>query len=110
MNFYDLSLWSTVEVCLGIVCACLPTIRLLLVRVFPILGRTNRQRSSYVFMANKTGLHYRDHPGAGKSADEVPISYPAPSFTPITFYREDSVNDDTRLVRLENLDAESRMR
>lgn len=39
-EFYDVSVWSTIEVGVGIMCTCLPTLRLLLVKVFPILGGT----------------------------------------------------------------------
>lgn len=47
-EFYDVSMWSSIEICVGIMCACLPTIRLLLVKVFPILaGSTNRSRQKY---------------------------------------------------------------
>ena len=34
----DVSVWSTVEINMGIICASMPTLRLLLVRLFPILG------------------------------------------------------------------------
>ncbi|KAI8935068.1 hypothetical protein NX059_007664 [Plenodomus lindquistii] len=37
-EFYDVSVWSSIEICVGIMCACLPTLRLLLVRLFPVLG------------------------------------------------------------------------
>lgn len=37
-GFYDVSVWSTVEISIGIVCACLPAIRLLFVHFFPALG------------------------------------------------------------------------
>lgn len=51
-DFYDVSLWSTVEICVGIMCACLPNIRLLLVRLFPVLSsssyaRSNNRRTGY---------------------------------------------------------------
>ncbi|KAL6705438.1 hypothetical protein ACN47E_006703 [Coniothyrium glycines] len=47
-EFYDVSVWSTIEICVGIMCACLPTLRLLLVRLFPILGGSSaRSRQQY---------------------------------------------------------------
>ncbi len=30
--------WSIIEINLGIICACMPTVRLILVRIFPALG------------------------------------------------------------------------
>lgn len=35
---YPVSLWSTIELNVGIMCICMPTLRLLLVRLFPKLG------------------------------------------------------------------------
>ena len=35
---FPVSLWSTVEINVGIMCTCMPTLRLLLVRLFPALG------------------------------------------------------------------------
>ncbi|KAG6018709.1 hypothetical protein E4U41_003649 [Claviceps citrina] len=34
-QFFDVGLWSTVEINVGIICTCMPTARLLLVRLFP---------------------------------------------------------------------------
>ncbi|OAQ93980.1 CFEM domain-containing protein [Purpureocillium lilacinum] len=45
-EFYDVSLWSTIEICIGVICACLPTIRLLLVKLIPALAGST-QRSQY---------------------------------------------------------------
>ncbi|KAB5581016.1 hypothetical protein GE09DRAFT_1020739 [Coniochaeta sp. 2T2.1] len=45
---FPVSLWSTVEINVGIMCTCMPTIRLLLTRLFPILsGGTNSGKSKY---------------------------------------------------------------
>ncbi|KAH3946568.1 hypothetical protein HBH53_129600 [Parastagonospora nodorum] len=47
-EFYDVSLWSTIEISVGCMCACLPTLRLLLVKIFPVLaGSTTRSRQQY---------------------------------------------------------------
>ncbi|AEO54559.1 hypothetical protein MYCTH_2033980, partial [Thermothelomyces thermophilus ATCC 42464] len=35
---FPVSLWSTVEINVGIMCTCMPTLRLVLVRLFPALG------------------------------------------------------------------------
>ncbi|PHH62445.1 hypothetical protein CDD81_7164 [Ophiocordyceps australis] len=42
-EFYNVGLWSTIEINVGIVCVCLPTLRLMLVRLFPML-RSSTQR------------------------------------------------------------------
>ncbi|OHW96998.1 CFEM domain-containing protein [Colletotrichum incanum] len=38
MDFMDVSIWSTVEICVAIMCACLPSIRMILVKIFPAMS------------------------------------------------------------------------
>ncbi|CAI6331747.1 unnamed protein product [Periconia digitata] len=45
-EFYDVSVWSSIEICVGIMCACLPTVRLFLVKMFPILGGSSARKSN----------------------------------------------------------------
>ncbi|KAI9147577.1 CFEM domain-containing protein [Paramyrothecium foliicola] len=51
-EFYDVSLWSTIEICVGIMCACLPTIRMLLVKIFPALSGSYASRGAYYNQAS----------------------------------------------------------
>ncbi|RSL58435.1 hypothetical protein CEP54_007771 [Fusarium duplospermum] len=44
-ELYNVSVWSTIETTVGIMCACLPTIRAVLVKIFPILSPSSTQRS-----------------------------------------------------------------
>ncbi|KAK1979033.1 CFEM domain-containing protein [Colletotrichum cereale] len=45
MDFLDVSVWSTVEICVGIMCACLPAMRMILVKMFPSMsGSTLRSK------------------------------------------------------------------
>lgn len=44
-ELYNVSVWSIIEISVGIMCACLPTIRVVLVRIFPILSTSSSQRS-----------------------------------------------------------------
>lgn len=46
-EFYDVSMWSTIEISVGIMCACLPTLRLLLVKLFPVLGGSSARSRQY---------------------------------------------------------------
>ncbi|ODA81309.1 hypothetical protein RJ55_04274 [Drechmeria coniospora] len=47
-DFFDVGVWSTVEINVGIICVCMPTLRLLLVRLFPrLLGTTQRTYEKY---------------------------------------------------------------
>ncbi|KAK4085145.1 uncharacterized protein Triagg1_135 [Trichoderma aggressivum f. europaeum] len=43
----DVSIWSTIEINTGIVCTCLPSLRLFLVRLFPSLGGSSHKNSGY---------------------------------------------------------------
>ncbi|KAF3356074.1 Peptidyl-prolyl cis-trans isomerase-like 4 [Verticillium dahliae VDG1] len=49
-EFYDVSVWSTIEITVGIMCACMPAVRLLLVRFFPALaGSSARSRGAMYY-------------------------------------------------------------
>nr|RBQ92101.1 hypothetical protein FVER53263_07611 [Fusarium verticillioides] len=50
----DISIWSTVEINVGIICASMPALRVILVRVFPSLGGSSYDSSKY----NNYGEHY----------------------------------------------------
>lgn len=42
-EFFDVALWSDIEINVGIICACMPSLRLLLVRLFPKYLSSTRQ-------------------------------------------------------------------
>lgn len=47
-DFYDVGIWSTVEINVGIICTCMPSLRLLLVRLFPgLMGTTQKYYAKY---------------------------------------------------------------
>lgn len=37
---FEAGMWSTIEINVGIICICMPTLRLVLVRLFPTLGNS----------------------------------------------------------------------
>ncbi|KAJ3464894.1 hypothetical protein MRS44_009680 [Fusarium solani] len=43
---YNITLWSVLELCTGVICTCLPTFRLLLVHIFPGLSGSSYQKSN----------------------------------------------------------------
>ena len=45
MDNLDVANWSKIEINVGIICACMPSMRLMLVRMFPRLGDTTSKRS-----------------------------------------------------------------
>ncbi|KAF4551090.1 CFEM domain-containing protein 1 [Elsinoe fawcettii] len=47
-EFTAVSMWSTIEITVGIICACLPTVRLLVVKLWPRLaGTTIKSKTTY---------------------------------------------------------------
>lgn len=53
-EFAEVYLWSSIEIGVGIICACLPTIRLLLVKIWPVLsGSTIRDSNQWYRSSNK---------------------------------------------------------
>ncbi|WZH45765.1 CFEM domain-containing protein [Fusarium acuminatum] len=43
----DISIWSTVEIHIGIICVSMPALRVLLIRLFPALGGSSYNTSNY---------------------------------------------------------------
>ncbi|KAH7316855.1 CFEM domain-containing protein [Stachybotrys elegans] len=57
-DFYSVTLWSTLEVTAGIICACLPAIRHVLILIFPVLGNiTSKGRPYYISNAKSKNPH-----------------------------------------------------
>lgn len=50
-----MAMWSDIEINVGIMCTCMPSLRLLLVRLFPkVLGTTQRYYAKYSASGNKS--------------------------------------------------------
>lgn len=45
-EYHDLTVWSTIELNFGIICTCMPSLRLVLLRVFPRLLGTSARDST----------------------------------------------------------------
>jgi hypothetical protein len=138
-EFYDVSVWSSVEICVGIMwsvpclvytshilklySACLPTMRLLLVKLFPVLGGSSvRSRQQYYNYGSGNELKEigrSGHSGISKgirapksvlssSASKSPLSPTFPHDTGITVKtsytveRIQSDTDEASLVSHEN--------
>lgn len=61
---WDVTFWSLLEIKVGIFCACMPTLRLLLVRIFPRLGGTTVATSSG-YVKDSAGNRRRGGTGGG---------------------------------------------
>ncbi|KAI5456640.1 hypothetical protein BGZ63DRAFT_495829 [Mariannaea sp. PMI_226] len=52
-NYFEVSQWSVIEICVGMICACMPTMRLLFVRISPKIFGTTAQQHSYPSFGSK---------------------------------------------------------
>lgn len=107
------SQWSTVEINVGIICVCMPSIRLLLVRLFPkVFGTTMHSTHGY-HRSNShnqslaiTSLNTSQSSKPSKLS-EVPENGIQFSQSYDVHYGKRWDNDETNLVPLENLNAKS---
>ena len=53
---WEIAYWSTIEVNIGMICTCFPSLRLLLLRLFPnLLGNTTASRESVSYAHGSRG-------------------------------------------------------
>ncbi|KAF1970681.1 hypothetical protein BU23DRAFT_581991 [Bimuria novae-zelandiae CBS 107.79] len=70
-EFYNIWVWSTIEICVGVICVCLPAIRQLLARFLPFInGSSARSRQRYYYFDRSNGLH-KISPGTGDGPTEL---------------------------------------
>ncbi len=109
---FDVSLWSIIEINVGIICTCMPTFRLILVRLFPVLGGTSRHGYGYYSNAsNKPRSALRSHTRPGESGT-TPSSSQMGSITYQKSYSvryDESETDQQSLVQLHDLDLKKSM-
>jgi hypothetical protein len=60
--------WSTIEVNVGIICASLPTARLMLVRLLPVLGGS-RAPGGYYYDGKRNAVAGQPRSGTGSASD-----------------------------------------
>ncbi|KAK6841037.1 hypothetical protein PG987_001897 [Apiospora arundinis] len=100
---FEVANWSTIEINTGIICACMPSIRLLLVRLFPkVLGGSTNGKSQYYASSaanNRTNPKSRTKNATqSQSRGDGGIIY-SQSYT--VEYQKD--NDEASLVRMDDL-------
>lgn len=98
--------WSNIEINVGIICACLPALRVILVKLFPTLMGTTKQPSQpyYAYGSQTDGRSYgaskRRSGMMGKSSQAS--SQPQHSITYTkTFEVQHTDNDETSLVQMD---------
>ncbi|KAE8830382.1 hypothetical protein HRS9139_07006 [Pyrenophora teres f. teres] len=96
--------WSNIEINVGIICACLPTLRVILVRMFPkIMGTTKAtDRPYYAYGSQSQGLKKGGSALESMSAPGTAISTNPNSITYTqTFEVQRTENDEQELVQME---------
>lgn len=118
-DFYEVGIWSTVEINVGIICVCMPTLRLLLVRLFPrLLGTTQKYYARYGSQSNRTMSRKRQSRPMGNSNAIVSQldrteSMPQVQRNQIACHKSytveymDNDNDEAQLVYMRDLDRKS---
>jgi hypothetical protein len=104
-DFYHIAIWSGFEISIGIMCACLPTMRLLLIKIFPRMGDPgNRLRNNYTYYGkDRSGNSSGSRRGQGRAdEDGEAISMPSRLQSPhkganSVFRAVDSDGDETQL-------------
>ncbi|KAL7803685.1 GPCR, PTH11-type [Trichoderma aethiopicum] len=80
-DFLDVSLWSVVEINVGLICVCLPAFRLLLVRIFPKLQGSTERYYGKNSRRNRTATNPRSSrlPLGHSAGSQVDRSQPHPA-------------------------------
>ncbi|KAF6809471.1 CFEM domain-containing protein [Colletotrichum musicola] len=117
---FGVATWSTVEINMGIICACMPSVRIILVGLFPkLLGTTRRGTSAAAkYYIQSSGNHGRSrnrtlgNDAKVKTVDrdrDVESGFSAGSPKGIMYTKEYTVDyhDETSLVHMREMEASS---
>lgn len=111
---WDVSNWSTIEVNVGIICATLPTTRLMLVRLFPVLGGSGGGGAGYYYGQRDTGKNRLGRSsGARSAADGRPGEVSVQGGGAIIYQKSFTVHygeeqDEESLVHMRDLKGQDR--
>ncbi|KAK0667334.1 hypothetical protein QBC41DRAFT_374776 [Cercophora samala] len=93
------SLWSVGELCSGITCACLPTLRPLVAKIFPSMNSTNDSYGSYHKSSGRDGAApSKNKRSRNETASTRSIIYPED----VELQSDDRSDKEVRVDRLEN--------
>ncbi|KAI8676178.1 CFEM domain-containing protein [Fusarium sp. Ph1] len=111
-EFLEVSKWSTIEINVGMICACMPSLRILLVRLFPkILGTSRRYYPNYASNTGRNTNKNRSRQLGTNATTEVDTTSRPVESRGITYQRTYDVqygdSDETHLVHMKDLDAKS---
>ncbi|KAH8681898.1 hypothetical protein BX600DRAFT_447464 [Xylariales sp. PMI_506] len=84
-DYWGVALWSTVEITVGIICACMPSMRLILVRLAPKVFDTSRIRPSNYYSSNRGKHSYgRDKSAGASTTDPSDLDTPKKGSGPLS--------------------------
>jgi hypothetical protein len=103
-DYLETSLWSIIECDVGIICTCMPSIRLGLTRLFPkLMGSTNRSTAKGT--AGPSGRSHGLNTFNGLTANEINVQT---SFR-VSHAKKPQSNDDERsFVQLVEIDGDAK--
>jgi hypothetical protein len=112
---WAVNVWSTVEINVGIICACMPAIRVFLVHLFPkVLGSTGNTNQQYhaKYGSHKASVQAKPSEssksrgesslGERNNRNKIAITYTQ------TFEVQHGDNDEARLVEMDDFGAKGK--
>lgn len=108
---WEVSNWSTVEINVGIICACMPAIRVVLVRLFPrVLGTTrDNTNQHYAKYGSHTGPSRRFGGGSKRLSSKINADRSVITCTQ-TFEVRHADNDEVGLVEMDDLSGKEKVK
>lgn len=110
-DFTGVSDWSAVEINVGIICTCMPTMRLMIVRIFPALGDGTSRNQKYYQSGSLNNAYSkgRSRSGTGGRLPSV-VQQPAETKKGLihqkkTYTVQYDDNDEQSLVPMQDLDS-----
>lgn len=103
-DYLEASLWSVIECQVGIICTCMPSIRLGLTRLFPkIMGSTNQSTAKDT--AGPSGRSRGLHTFSGLTANEINVQ----TTFRVSHTKKQQISEDERgFLQLVEIDGDSK--
>ncbi|KAJ9137088.1 CFEM domain-containing protein [Pleurostoma richardsiae] len=115
-DYWNVTNWSVVEINVGIICTCMPALRLIIVRVFPALGSSTyaSNNNNYYKSGSRGGPRSKGRSRAGTDG-QMPEneqngreSRSGVIYQQRTYTVQYGDNDEQSLVRMQDLDMKGR--
>jgi hypothetical protein len=104
-DYFEAGVWSTVELDVGIICLCMPNLRIILIYIFPSLGSTT-YKSSDKHVANDKYYCDRTHNTKALGSNDIRTGV-SDSMSYRTEYTMKPAQDESSCVQLVDLEVAS---